>query len=487
MKHKLSYCILFICFFIAVYACKHKPSHALAVDEYGNFPTEVGKIIVNKCATAGCHNTASYMNSSGLLLDTWDHLFNGGNSGAVVVPYSIDYSSLLYFICPDSALGTIAEPRMPLNATPLTKEEYITIRDWIANGAPDKSGNIPFAGNADTRQKVYAIHQGCDEVAVIDVERSVVMRYVQIGIKPYPESATHIRIDKEGCYAYISMWYDQRVYKIDTRTDKVVGVIELGDSFWNVLHLSNDGKKIVVTNGDNFDLMQINIATSQTQKLTHNDFINPHGVASNASFDTFYVSSMYGNTLYKFTLGHNKKISLDKLPLTTTSGTTPDPYDVMMAPDYSKYFVSCAKSNDIRVFDTKTDSTSKIIPVGAAPQAMAVSESQPYIFVACMEDNTVGAGFRGSVYVINYNTLEIVKKIQGKFFQPHSITIDEKNNTFYIFSRNQNFDGPAPHHQGPCSGRNGFYSIYNLNTLEPVNNKRYEVLVDPYICDTRFK
>ncbi|MBL7682903.1 MAG: hypothetical protein JNK00_06045 [Flavipsychrobacter sp.] len=487
MKRKLSYSIVLIGCCIILYACKHKPIQVSPADEYGNFPVEVGKIIVNKCATAGCHNAASYINSGGLLLDSWDHLFNGGNSGAVVVPYSIDYSSLLYFINPDSSLGITAEPRMPLNNTPLTEEEYITIRDWIASGAPDDKGSIPFADKADTRQKIYAIHQGCDEIAVIDVERNVVMRYVQIGIKPYPESATYIRIDKEGRYAYVSMWYDQRIYKIDTRTDKVIGFIDMGDLFWNVLQFSKDGQKIVVTNGDNFDLMQINTVTSQTQKLTNNDFINPHGVASNASFDTFYVASMFGNTVYKFAQGYNKKISIDKLPLTTITGATPDPYDIIMSPDYSKYFISCAKSGEIRILDAKTDSIKKIIPVGAEPQAMVLSKNEPYLFVCCMEDNTVGAGFRGSVYVINYNTLEVVKKIQGKFFQPHSITVDEKNKIFYIFSRNQNYDGPAPHHQGPCSGRNGFYSIYNLNTLEPVNNKRYEVLVDPYMCDSRFK
>ncbi len=486
MKRKLSHNILLICSLI-IYACKHKPSHVSPKEEYGNFPIEVGRILVNKCATSGCHNAASHMNSGGLLLDTWDNLFNGGNSGAVVVPYSIDYSSLLYFINPDSSLGIVAEPRMPLNAAPLTKEEYVTIRNWIANGAPDKNGNIPFADKGDTRQKIYAIHQGCDEVAVIDVEKSVVMRYVKVGIKPYPESATYIRMDKEGSFAYISMWYDQRVYKIDTRTDKVAGAIEMGDFFWNVLHFSNDGQKIVASNGDNFDLMQINTVTSQAQKLTNNDFINPHGVTSNASFDTFYVTSMFGNTVYKFAKGNNKKISIDKLPLTTTTGATPDPYDIIMSPDYSNYFISCAKSNEVRVIDARTDSIKKIIPVGSEPQAMALSKNQPYLFVCCMEDNTGNVGFRGSVYVINYNTLEIVKKIQGKFFQPHSITIDEKNNTFYIFSRNQNFNGPAPHHQGPCSGRNGFYNIYNMNTLEPINNKRYEVLVDPYMCDTRFK
>ena len=104
-----------------------------------------------------------------------------------------------------------------------------------------------------------------------------------------------------------------------------------------------------------------------------------------------------------------------------------------------------------------------------------------------MEDANVPALSKGSVYIFNYNTLEMVKRIDGKLYQPHSVAVNEKDNTFYVFSRNQNYDGPAPHHQGPCSGRNGFYTVYDLNTFQPVNDRRYEVLVDPYVSDIRFK
>ena len=422
-----------------------------------------------------------------MLLDSWEHLFDGADNGAVVVPYSTDHSSLLYFINPDSSLGIKAEPQMPVNQPPLTREEYLTIKEWIAEGAPDKNGNIPFASSPDTRQKIYAVHQGCDDVAVIDVEKNVVMRYISVGVKPYPESATYVSISPDGKYAYIAMWYDHKIYKIDTYTDKIIGSVSMGDMFWNVLHLSPNGESLVVTNGDFYDVMLVNTKTLQAEKLANNDFVNPHGITSNASFDTFYATSQFGNTVYKFAKGYNKKISLDNNPLTTATGSTPDPYDIIMSPDYSRYFVACANSNELRILNSKTDSVVKVIPIGKQPQTMAVSRTKPYLFVCCMEDNSSVTGFRGSVYVIDYNTLEVVKKIDGKMFQPHSITVDDKDNTFYVFSRNQNYDGPAPHHQGPCSGRNGYYTVYNLNTLSEKNNKRYEVLVDPYISNIRFK
>jgi DNA-binding beta-propeller fold protein YncE len=395
----------------------------------------------------------------------------------------------LYFINHDSTLGPVAVPKMPLNSTPLTTEEYLTIRNWIANGAPDKNGNIPFAGNPETRQKIYAIHQGCDMLAVIDAEKHVVMRYVPIGEYALPESPTYIQVSpNDGRYAFVSFWYNSKMHKIDTYNDQVVSSIELGENFWNVLHMSKDGRKVLVTNGDNHNMLLVDVLTWQYQALTlNNEFLNPHGIASNSSFDTFYVTGMLGNIVYKFAPGYNKKVSINNLPASSlSSANSPDPYQVMMSPDYSRYFISCTNTHELRVMDAGTDTLVKVIPVGLQPQVMAMSGSQPYLFVTCTGDTSV-PGMKGSVYVINYNTLELVKKIEGKFVQPHGISLNDRNNTFYVFNRNQTINGPAPHHEGPCSGRNGYYNVYNLTTLEPVSGKRYEVLVDPFISDVRFK
>lgn len=479
----VSIALLVVCLLFA--ACKHKPQQVQPADEFGNFPEAVGNIIVTKCATAGCHNEKSYTNAGGLRLDSWAHLFEGANTGAVVVPYDINYSSLLYFICPDSNLGITAAPRMPLNGAPLTSEEYVAIRDWIASGAPDKNGNIAFSANAVDRQKIYVVHQGCDMVAVIDAESKLVMRYIPVGVETYPESATYIRSAMNGMHAMVSMWYDFGIYKIDARNDKVESFVNLGDLFWNLLHISPDGTKFVTTNGDNSALMLVDIATMQFQNLG-NGFVTPHGVTSNRSFDTFYVTNLVGNTIYKFANGYSEQISIDGKPASTISGATPDPYNIAMSPDYSKYFITCEKSGEVRVLSAANDAVIKAIPVGKQPRNMVFSKRQPYMFVSCMEEDNPNAKSKGSVVVINYNTLEVVKEIKGRFFQPHGLAIDEQENTLYIFNRNQDYDGPAPHHQGPCSGRNGFYMVYDIGTLEPVSTKRYEILVDPYVADARF-
>ncbi len=469
-----------------IVSCKHEPGVAPGTKGDGAYPAVVGDIFMNRCATAGCHNEASYTGAGGLRLDSWEHLFNGGVNGAVVVPYSSDYSSLMYFINTDANLGPVAIPTMPLNHDPLTKEEYLAIKKWIDEGAPDKDGKIAFASEPDTRQKVYAIHLGCDMIAVIDAEKNVVMRYIPVGKTDGLEMADYIRVSPDGRYAYVCMWFGEEMHVIDTRTDKVVANIPLNNILWSTMAISSDGGKVAVTNVDNHQLAIINTATASMQYMPSTAFINPNGVAGNKSFDTFYVTSLHGNTLYKYSNGNTKTISIDGKPLTTTTGNgAPDPFEVGMSPDYTRYFVTCHRTQEVRVFNTYNDSLVKVIPVGIRPTALTFAKNKPYLFVACSEDAATGI-FKGTVYVIDYNTLEVVKIIAGDFYQPNSVALNEQDNTFYVFSRNQNYDGPAPHHSGPCSGRNGYYQVYDLNTLEPKNGRRYEILVDPFIAASRF-
>jgi hypothetical protein len=47
--------------------------------------------------------------------------------------------------------------------------------------------------------------------------------------------------------------------------------------------------------------------------------------------------------------------------------------------------------------------------------------------------------------------------------------------------------GIAPHHAASCSGKNGYLSIINLNTLDKDPDFNAEVSVDPYSITVRPK
>lgn len=483
-------------------SCVHEPPKPVqpAVDPAATqYPLEIANIFINKCATAGCHNEASFSGAGGLRMDDWQYLFDGGSSGAAVVPYSPENSPMLYFLnpAPNEYDFISVQPTMPYNQSPLSKEEYDLIKKWITDGAPDKNGNVPFASNPDARQKAYMTQQGCDLLTVIDAEKNVVMRYVKVGSQPNIESPHYVQIDKQGKYAYICFTGGTIIQKIDASTDKVVGEIDLkvlptgGDRF-NIVQVSDDGKKLIASQLQSSvgNLIVANTESMSFQVIAALD--NPHGIAPNKTFDTFYVTGQYGNTVFRVAANGNKQsISIDGKPPVTVGDTSayyPNPHEIIMAPDYSKYFLSCEKTNEVRVMDRLGDTLLKVIPVGIRPQELAISNVQPYLFVTCMDDvSNLSALYKGSIYVINYNTLEVVKRIDGTFYRPHGVTVDDKNGTFYVASQNDEPNGPDPHHISNCNGRNGYYQVYDINTLKPINGRRYEVPPSPYSLNMRFK
>lgn len=492
---RLSLPVLSLVFIIVIInGCKHDLPPATPVES--GYPDNIAKIFVDRCATAGCHNATSYSASGGLRMDTWDRLFDGGAQGAAIIPYDVENSPLLYYINTDSTLGNIATPRMPYSPSPtdpvpaLTRDEYLAVRSWIAAGAPDKNGNIPFAANPDTRQKTYLTEQGCDILSVIDAERKVIMRNIRIGEELGTEVPHCVRIDKAGNYAYISFQAGKYVQKVDLKTDQVVGSILLNapGAQWNILHVSDDGTKVLVTdfNGGYIKLIRTSDMTEIGSFYDPTKVIRPHGIASNAAFDTFYVTGQYGNTVYRLTMdGFARRLSINGQPAVNTTGYL-DPHEIMMTPDHSKYFLTCEASNEIRVMSTYGDTIVKVFNVPVKPQEIAISTVKPYMFFTCMEQ-PIGQYSKGTVEVINYQTLEHVASLSGPFFQPHGVTVDDKNQVLYVASRNFDDNGPAPHHVSECGGRNGWYTVYDMNTMKPLNSKRYEVLRDPYSFDARFK
>lgn len=468
-------------------SCKHEGMQPLMdIPVADNYPDAVKSIIVNKCATSGCHNEASYTGTGGLRLDSWQYLFDGGNNGAVVVPYNIANSSLLYFVNSFPELGPTAIPAMPFNLPSLSREEYETLRDWVESGAPDKDGNIAFGTEAATRQKIYTVQQGCDLVAVIDAEKNVVMRYITVGKTHDGEQPNNIIMSADGRYAYISFWNAALVQKIDTRTDSVIAELPMPRAFQKAIQLNEDGTKLIACNWYSQDLLLIDAVNMSVISNLGGAIQFIGGFASKGS--AFYATSQFGNTIYKIQEdGSHTAISIDNKPMVTESADgTPDPYRVIMSPDRSKYFITCTNTAEVRMMDAVTDKLLKAIPVGANPQEMAISRTEPYLFVSCMND-TISSLEVGSVYVVNYNTGDIVKKITGKFFQPYALTVDDRNGKFFVFSRNEDRNGPRPHHSGPCTGRNGFYHVYDVVTLTPLDGKRYEISVDPYGAAVRFR
>lgn len=473
--------------------CTHPPgtAPATAAPADGNFPQAVASIFITRCATAGCHNEASYEGAANLRLDNWQSLFNGTANNAPVVPYSPEQSSLLYYINTNATLGPVAVPRMPLNSPALSADEYETIRAWIADGAPDKDGAIAFEKDVPPRQKIYITQQGCDLVAVVDAATRQIARQIPVGKTPGIESPHCIRVDEQGRYAYVGFLGGSYVQQINTATDHISGEAQVGNGQWNILHVSEDGTQLMAADFSNGVLKIIRTADMVVTRTFEGGgiFVNPHGIAANAAFDTFYITSQYGNVVYKFSGdgGYFNQIAIDGTNAPQLNANTEDPHEILMTPDRSKYFLTCQASNKVRVLDARTNALLATFSVGARPQEIAMSRRLPYAFITCQEDAASLPGFKGSVYVIDYSTLQFVRRIDGPFYQPHGLAVNEADSTLFIASANADTSGIAPHHVSTCAGRNGWYNVVPFGRPMPATLRRYEMAVYPYSVDSRMK
>ncbi|MBX7110080.1 MAG: YncE family protein [Chitinophagales bacterium] len=452
-----------------------------------NYPEQVGKIINTQCAISGCHNQNSKAAAGGLSLETWNQLFEGGSSGSVVIPYRPDQSWLMYFVNTDTSRGIALTPTMPVNAAPLSDDDYYTLYNWILSGAPDANGTIAFSGDPD-RKKFYVSNEGCDLLTVFDTKTLLAMRYIDVGILSGIEVPHQLKISPDGQYLYACFVAGTIIQKLSTAGDSIVGQISIGPGSWNTMAISSDGKKaFAVDFSDEGKIAYINLDEMKLVQYYQGNglFESPHGSWLNSDFTTLYVTAQYGNFIYKIDITNPSFPQIDKVVLkpgqqpNTLQGTI-DPHEVLLSPDESKYFVTCQASNEVRVMDTKTDTLITVLPVGRYPVEMVMSKTEPYLFVTCMEDPCSEPVCKGSIYVINYENLTVIKSLQSGLFEPHGIAVDDEEKIVMVANRNVNPGGPAPHHVSECGGRNGFMKFINLETLEFLPDVRPEISVDPY-------
>lgn len=456
---------------------------------YNGYPEEISNILVKKCAIAGCHTERSKDGAAGLSLETWDELFQGDRNGAVCIPYRHDYSTLFLFTNTDNTLGPVNEPTMPLNKPALTKEEMKTLTDWIDAGAPNSEGKIAFADNPN-RSKVYVTNQGCDVVTVFDAATQLQMRYIDVGVSAQIESPHMIKVSPDGNYWHTCFYTGNVFQKFRTSDDTKVGEVNVTNGSWNTFSISNDSKYgFVVDWQPDGRVAYVDLNTMflvNPNPIWGGGFLFPdaHGSAINAKGDILYVTSQSGSYVMKIPV--NDPGSVDTFNLTPASNPNPplEAHEIAFSPDSLYYYVSCQKTNEVRVMRVSDDALVAAIPVGTFPLELCFSKTKPYLFVTCEYDLTPPETNRGSVTIINYITNTVVKNLRLNMSEPHGIAVDDVNGWVYVANRNIS-GSSVPHHTTNCGGTNGFISFIDLNTLTVVADKKIEVAVDPYSIAVR--
>ncbi|GMV93583.1 MAG: hypothetical protein AMXMBFR82_33610 [Candidatus Hydrogenedentota bacterium] len=107
-----------------------------------NYQDHILPIFKQRCAK--CHNLDT--RRSGLALDTYINLMEGGSSGAVIAAGQAGDSRLYRLI------SGAEEPKMPPSGDPLTAEQLALIEQWINLGAP-ADANAKVAMKAETKEE----------------------------------------------------------------------------------------------------------------------------------------------------------------------------------------------------------------------------------------------------------------------------------------------------------------------------------------------
>lgn len=479
-KIKMMETVFAVSIILSLSSClNEKGEVAVPLPETG-YPPEIANLITTKCAVAGCHNYISKAGAAGLSLETWSDLFEGSRGGATVIPYRPDFSTLMYYTNTDSSQGLTLLPTMPYNAPQLTAAEYDMLSNWVLNGAPDKNGFVKFSDNP-SRDKVYVGNQGCDVVTVFDAQSGKAMRYVDVGVTPLIESPHMIRVSPDNQYWYVIFYNGEIIQKFSTATNALVGSINISYGLWNTFTISSDSKKAVIVDWQAAGRVAYVDLENMALIQMWGGFVFPHGSALSQNNDTAYITAQTGNFIYKIPVndpGNLEEISLNDLPPTTSSLL--NPHEILFSNDYSKYYITCQQSNEVRVMQTSNDSLLAAIPTGIFPVEMDLSDTYPYLFVSCMEDNNAGSQMKGKVYVINTTDNSIITSVFTGH-QPHGIGVNDELSKVFVTNRNASVGGPAPHHASQCGGgNNGYVTIIDLNTLELVPDFKAEVSVDPY-------
>ena len=324
------------------------------------------------------------------------------------------------------------------------------------------------------------------------------MRYIPVGVDPTIEAPHLVRVSPDGEYWYVVFYSGHVLQKFRTSDDSYVGALEIGTGDWNTIIFSPDSKKGFVNATIAGITKVVDLENMAVETSLSNDF--PHGGFTTSDGEYAYITSQTGNFITKVEID-GPFYDVDKIALGTGENTSTaskyDAHEMILSPDEHFYYVSCQKSNEVRVMERERSSSDDtliaVIPVGNKPQEFSLPETRPYLFVTCTEDSTMGTRKKGSVYVINYLTNQVIKKIYTGY-QPHGIAVDDDHDCVYVANLNYDNSGPAPHHVSTCGGRNGYLTVIDMSTLELYQKKlsdgssfeyRNELLSFPYFVSYR--
>jgi len=227
--------------------------------------------------------------------------------------------------------------------------------------------------------KVYVSSHGAHEVAVLDAQSGRMLKRLAIGEvgrvaardpQRYLSQLNGIAnptLTKDGAFAYAADTDAGVVAIIDTKVDKVVKTLKVGEQPWRAYN-SPDGRWMLIPNNGDSTVSVID-TTSQKIVAQLNAGADMTGVNYALNGSKAYVISRGDSTVYVFnmqTFGMVARLKLGtNLALETASTTA----------DGTKIYLASSSNDSVYVIDAQTDQVKQITDVGRYPWGVSILAS----------------------------------------------------------------------------------------------------------------
>ncbi len=452
---------------------------------YAGYPKEVGKIIINKCATTGCHDATSFEGAGNLDLSSYAHLFASKNSNSPVVPFSPERSPLLHFVNTYDELGPKLSPSMPIGGNPLSKEEVLTINSWIAGGARDEQGKLNYLPSKNSKV-MLVMSSICKKIALLDINDGKIKRY--LNIEDAPGFPSDIVFSETGNHWYL-LFSSGRLIQYSGEDFTRISSIELGQGNWKELHVRKGSNELWVLNHFGYsDYTGGEIAVISENTFTLKSRTDNYYFPTGLTFDSYgfaYTSCYTGNFIYK--INANNLVENTKIMVGSSTQVAYDGNEIrssnLLIPEGKNYLLyNSEKNNYVGVWNLETSKKDREIPTGAVPQKMIFENGK--LWVSCMEEPNM-SGKKGMVFLFTENGWKRVKYFYTGY-QSRAMAINPNTKEIFVCNRNADPTGAdAPHHYSDCGGANGYVTKLDAFYLKNILGYKCEVMADPYACSIR--